>query len=108
MNNFDKEALQLLKTTLTNGFIVLICYIFSYFLLNKLIKNKKIKAIVVEMITPIFFYYSIGYLSHPFTVLLYVLKIDPIGLIGGIIFGLLKPLSLLSGILVALYISKNE
>ncbi len=108
MNNFDNEAWELLKTTLINGLSILICYSILYFVLNKLLANRKIKAIVIGLITPFFFYYSIGYLIHPFTVLLYFLEIDPIGIIGGLIFGLLKPLSLISGIFVAFYLFKKK
>ena len=108
MNNFDNEAQELLKATLINGIAIIICYFLICFLLNKLISNAKIKAIVIGIITPFFFYYSVGFLTHPFAILLYVLKIDSIGIIGGLLFGLAKPLSLISGVLVALYIIKNK
>lgn len=108
MNNFDNEAQELLKATLINGLSIMICYIIVYFILNKLISNRKIKTVIIGALTPFFFYYSIGYLTHPFTVLLYVLKIDPVGIIGGLMFGLLKPLSLISGILIALYLINKK
>lgn len=108
MDNFDNEARELIKITLLNGIFIFICYLLVYFALNKLIKNTKIKALIIGAITPFFCYYSIGYLTHPFTVLLYILKIDSIGIIGGIIFGLLKPLSFMSGIIVFYYLSKKQ
>ncbi|MBE9047168.1 hypothetical protein IQ255_22675 [Pleurocapsales cyanobacterium LEGE 10410] len=107
MKNFDDEAQELIKITLTNGMLALICYLIIYATVNKLIASRKIKAIVLGIITPFFFYYSVGHLIYPFTMLLYILKIDSIGLVGGVIFGLLKPLSLLSGIFVALYSIKK-
>lgn len=99
MNNFEIQ--ELLKATLI-GFLIIICYLVVYFASNKLINSKLSKAIVIGAFTPFFFYYSVAYLIHPFAISLYILKIDPIGLIGGIIIGLLKPLSLLSGVLIFL------
>ncbi len=106
--NFDNEAQELLKVTLINGTLSLLCYILIWFILSKIIKNKKTKAILIGLITPFFFYYSVGHLWYPLGLLLYVLEIDPVGLISGIIFGLLKPLSLVSGILVTLYLIKKK
>lgn len=108
MNNFNNEAQELLKTTLINGLVILICYLVICFVLHKLFASRKLKAFAIGLITPLFFYYSIGYLTHPFTVLLYVLKIDSIGIIGGLIIGFLKPLSLISGVLVTTYLIKNK
>ncbi|MBE9047513.1 hypothetical protein IQ255_24440 [Pleurocapsales cyanobacterium LEGE 10410] len=107
MNNFANETQELLKAALIGSFI-LICYLIVYFVLNKLIKSSLAKAIVIGAITPFFFHYSIAYLIHPLAIFLYILEIDPIGLVGGIIIGLLKPLSLTSGILVTLYLVKKR
>ncbi|GAB4531391.1 MAG: hypothetical protein Tsb0014_14870 [Pleurocapsa sp.] len=105
MDSFEIQ--ELLKATVI-GSLILTGYFIVYFVSNKIINRRLIKAIVIGTVTPFFFYYSIAYLIHPFAVLLYILEIDPIGLIAGIISGLLKPLSLLSGILAALYINKNR
>ncbi len=105
MDNFEVQELS--KAILIGSFII-ICYSIVYSVLNKVINNKVLKAVVVGVFTPFFFYYSIAYLIHPFAIFLYILEIDPIGLISGIILGLLKPLSLISGILVALYLIKSH
>lgn len=106
--NLDNEAQELLTGTLRDGMLCLVLYIALWLLFEKIIKNQNLKAISIGVITPLFFYYSVGYLVYPLTLLLYILQIDSIGLLGGIIFGLLKPLSLLSGILVALYLLKEK
>ncbi|MEL6987818.1 MAG: hypothetical protein AAGK97_08300 [Bacteroidota bacterium] len=106
--NLDKEAQALLTSSLMQGLLFLILYIGMFFLLSICIKNKKIRAIMIGAITPVFFYYSAGNLWHPLNILLYVLQIDPIGLTGGIIIGLLKPLSLISGIAVFFYLWKKK
>lgn len=109
MDNFSAVDWKLLKVTLTNGLSILICYLVVYFVLNKLIVSKKIKAIIIGAITPFFCYFSIVHLWYPLSILLInVLRIDPLGLISGLIFVLFKPLSLLSGILVTLYTIKKK
>ena len=108
MSEFDGEAWQLLIKTSINGVLIVCFYVFTYCFLDKYIKSKKIKSIFIGIITPIFFYYSTSYLLHPFTVLLYFLKIDTIGLTSGVLFYFLKPLSLISGILVALYLNNKK
>jgi hypothetical protein len=109
MNNFKDIDWELLRVTLINGFCIVMCYLIVFFILNKLIANKKLKAIVIGAITPFFFYFSIAYLWYPMSLLLInVLKIDPLGLISGLIFALFKPLSLMSGILVTMYIIKKK
>ena len=108
MSNFDNEAQELLKATLINGIALIVYYAFIYFVLKKLISDAKVRAIIVGILTPFFFYYSVGFLSHPFAILLYVLKIDSIGIIGGLLFGLAKPLSLIFGVLVALHIINKK
>ena len=105
MDNFEIQ--ELLKATLIGSFI-LISYFMVCFVSNKIIDSGIVKAIVVGAATPFFFYYSIAYLIHPFAILLYILEIDPIGLLGGIIIGLLKPLSFMSGILVFLYLFNKK
>lgn len=105
MDNLETQ--ELLKAALI-GSLILICYLIVYFVSNKLINRRLLKAIVVGAVTPFFFYYSIAYLIHPFAMFLYILEIDPIGLLSGIIIGLLKPLSLVSGILVTFYLLKKS
>ncbi|MGL5875573.1 MAG: hypothetical protein ACRC2R_24955 [Xenococcaceae cyanobacterium] len=106
--DFDNEALELLKATLKNGIFFLLCYAGLWLLLSKSITNKKAKAITIGLITPFFFYYSVGSLAYPLMLLLYIAEIDPIGITFSLIIVLLIPLSLLSGILVASYLLKNK
>jgi hypothetical protein len=74
---FEKKNLETLKTELTNGFLLLLCYLAIYLTLYKIVKNKNVKAIVIGSITPFFFYYCALYLWNPLFLLLYVTKIDP-------------------------------
>ena len=106
--DFNEESLKLLKTTLTNSIFLIICYIIVFYVFIKIIKNKKNKAIIIGLVTSLFFYYITLNLIHPLTVLLYVLRIDVIGIVGGLIFFLLKPLSIIAGILMILYMLKNN
>jgi hypothetical protein len=105
---FTKKNLESLKTLSVNGFLLLFCYLVIFLILSKLIKNKKIKAILIGLITPFFFYYCALYLWKPLFVFLYVIKIDPLGLISGVIAALIKPLSLISGIWVTFCLLKNK
>lgn len=106
MDNFEIQ--ELLKATLICSFI-LISYFMVYLVSNKIINRRILKAILLGVVTPFFFYYSTAYLIHPFAILLYILEIDPIGLTAGIIIGLLKPLSLISGTFAIFYsLKKNK
>ncbi|MBE9047169.1 hypothetical protein IQ255_22680 [Pleurocapsales cyanobacterium LEGE 10410] len=109
MNNIslDNETKELLMGSLRDGIFFLFCYAALWFCVNKFIKGKKVKAIILGLTTPFFFYYSILYLLYPLMILLYTLRIDPIGLTIGLIFALLKPLSFISGILVFFYITRK-
>ncbi len=73
---FDRENIETLKVTSTNGILVLFCYLITWLLLSKILKNQKTKAIVIGLITPFFFYYSALHLWYPLNLLLYIIKIS--------------------------------
>lgn len=106
--DFNEESVELLKATLINGIFLLFCYLIVFYFLRKTIKNNKAKAVIIGLVTSLFFYNITLNLIHPVTLLLYVLRIDVIGIIGGLIFFLLKPLSIIAGILTILYMLKND
>lgn len=104
---FNTKNIENLKSTLPTAIGTIICYVILWLLINKLIRNKQIKAIVISLTTPFFFYYAVLNLLYPLTMLLHISKVDPLGLTIGLIFALLKPLSLISGALVAWYLIKK-
>lgn len=106
--NLDTEAQELLIGTLRDGIFYLFCYTILFFLFSKFIKNQKIKAIIIGLITPFFFYYSALSFWYPSSLLLSFLKIDPAGLLSGLIFFLITPLSLISGISMTFYLLKKK
>jgi polyferredoxin len=100
---FYRFIIYFAKSAFFLGIYLRLCFIF-----DKIIKKKIIKAFLIGLITPFFFYYFIMNFIHPVSYILYITSLyDPSVAI--LIVGLTaKPLSVFLGIIVTAILLVQE
>jgi len=103
ITEFYRFMIYLAKSAFFLGIYLGLCFI-----LNKIVKNKIIRAFLIGLITPFFFYYFIMNFIHPVSYILYITRLyDPSVAI--LIVGLTaKPLSVFLGIIITAILLVQE